>query len=140
MKYCPEFTRGIYKFWTRAEVPMIIVSLFCGALLGWAGFFWIGAIRLIYSLHMQCFVNSLTHLGKHPDGDSSQNVWWLGPLQLGAWGENWHRNHHSYAGSARLGVKWYQVDIGWYMIWMLERLHLAKNVRRPRQAVGVQIS
>jgi fatty-acid desaturase len=134
-KYCPEFTRGIYKFWTRAEVPMIVVSIFCGALLGWAGFFWIGAIRLIYSLHMQCFVNSLTHLGKHPDGDSSQNVWWLGPLQMGAWGENWHRNHHSYAGSARLGVKWYQVDIGWYMIWMLEKLHLAENVRRPRQAV-----
>ena len=79
---------------------------------GWPGFFWMGAIRLVYSLHMQCFVNSLTHLGHSEDGDSSQNVWWLGPFQMTAWGENWHRNDHSNAGSARFGLRWWQVDIG----------------------------
>lgn len=25
-------------------------------------FFWVGAIRLVYSLHLQCFVNSITHV------------------------------------------------------------------------------
>jgi len=25
-------------------------------------FFWVGAIRLVYSLHLQCFVNSITHI------------------------------------------------------------------------------
>lgn len=131
-RWAPEFTRGVYKFWTYAEVPMILLSIFCGALLGPAGFFWIGAIRLIYSLHMQCFVNSLTHLGDATDGDTSQNVWWLGPLQLAAWGENWHRNHHVDATSARLGLKWYQIDVGWYFIFALERFGLAHNVLRPR--------
>ncbi len=131
-KWCPELTRGMYRIWTYAETPVILLSLLGGLLLGWQGFFWIGAIRLVYSLHMQCFVNSLTHLGHAAEGDSSQNVWWLGPLQLTAWGENWHANHHSSAGSARLGLHWWQPDVGWYFIYALEAVGLARNVKRPR--------
>lgn len=131
-KWCPELTRGMYRIWTYAETPVILLSLLGGLLLGWQGFFWIGAIRLVYSLHMQCLVNSLTHLGHAAEGDSSQNVWWLGPLQLTAWGENWHANHHSSAGSARLGLRWWQPDIGWYFIYALEAVGLARNVKRPR--------
>jgi fatty-acid desaturase len=131
-KWCPEFNRGAYRAWKYAEAPVLLLSLGCGLALGWQGFFWIGAIRLVYSLHMQCFVNSLTHLGDSDKADSSQNLWWLGPLQLTAWGENWHHNHHSAVGSARLGWHWWQVDVGWYFICALEALGLASNVRRPR--------
>jgi len=131
-RWCPDLDQGLYKIWTPAEVPVLLLSLFCGLLLGWRGFFWLGAIRLVYSLHMQCFVNSLTHLGHSTEGDSSMNVWWLGPLQLGAWGENWHHNHHSNAGSARLGLRWWQTDIGWYFICALESIGLATNIKRPR--------
>ena len=77
-------------------------------------------------------VNSLTHLGEAKEGDSSINVWWLGPFQLTAWGENWHKNHHTHAGSARLGLRWYQTDIGWYFIWMLKAIILAS--RTPSSA------
>ncbi|MGH9773624.1 MAG: acyl-CoA desaturase [Candidatus Acidiferrales bacterium] len=131
-KWCPDLTRGVYKMWYRLEVPIVALSLCCGLVLGWKGFFWLGAIRLVYSLHMQCLVNSLTHLGHSEGRDSSMNVWWLGPLQLTAWGENWHQNHHSNAGSARLGLRWWQTDIGWYFIWTMESLGLASNVKRPR--------
>jgi stearoyl-CoA desaturase (delta-9 desaturase) len=121
-----------YRIWITLQTPVVALSLLCGALLGWEAFFWMGAIRLMYSLHMQCFVNSLTHLGEKGDGDSSRNLWWLGPLQLTAWGENWHRNHHSSAGSARLGWRWWQIDIGWYFICAAEAAGLATNVKRPR--------
>ena len=131
-KWCPELNRGSYRAWRLLTVPVILLSLFCGLALGWQGFFWIGAIRLVYSLHMQCFVNSLTHLGHSQEGDCSKNVWWLGPLQLTAWGENWHKNHHSSANSARLGRHWWQPDIGWYFIFALEAIGLASNVKRPR--------
>jgi len=133
--YCPDLDKGMYKFWRHAEMPVIILSYVCGLPWGLKAFFWMGAIRLCYSLHGQCLVNSLTHLGKYPDGDSSMNVWWLGPFQIMAWGENWHRNHHSQAGSARLGLKWYQIDIGWYFIFMCEKLGLAWDVKRPRKIV-----
>jgi len=132
-KWCRDLNRSGYRFWSRMEVPVILFSIFCGFCLGWQGFFWMGAIRLVYSLHMQCFVNSITHTGDAEDGDSSRNLWWLGPLQLTAWGENWHRNHHRSAGSARLGMKWWQVDIGWYMICALEAVGLARDVKRPRR-------
>jgi very-long-chain acyl-lipid omega-9 desaturase len=133
-RWCPDLDRGIYKIWGYAETPIIVLSIFTGLLLGlgWQGFFWVGAIRLVYSLHMQCLVNSLTHLDHAAEGDSSMNLWWLGPFQLTAWGENWHRNHHSHAGSARLGLRWYETDIGWYFIYALELLGLAHAVKRPR--------
>jgi len=131
-KWCPDLDRGLYKFWTQAETPMLLLSIACGIFLGWQGFFWIGAIRLVYGLHVQCVVNSLTHLGHSDEGDSSMNIWWLGPLQFTAWGENWHRNHHTNAGSARLGLHWWQPDIGWYFIWTMEAIGLATNIKRPK--------
>jgi len=136
-KWSPDLNRGGYRFWSRVEVPILVLSLCCGIPFGWPGFFWMGAIRLVYSLHMQCLVNSLTHLGEDKEGNSSQNVWWLGPLQLAAWGENWHRNHHFNAGSARLGLRWWQVDVGWYFICALESVGLARKVRRPRPGLPI---
>jgi len=131
-KWSADLERRSYRFWSLAEVPVLLLALCCGLLLGWRGFFWLGAIRLVYSLHMQCLVNSLTHLGDGEHDNASQNVWWLGPFQLAAWGENWHRNHHQNAGSARLGQKWWQVDIGWYFICCLEAVGLARKVRGRR--------
>jgi stearoyl-CoA desaturase (delta-9 desaturase) len=130
-RWCPELTRREYRIWTVVKVPVILLSLFGGLALGWEAFFWLGAIRLLYSLHMQCFGDSLTHMGQSEEGDSSKNVWWLGPLQLTAWGENWHRNHHSYPGSARLGLRWWQTDIGWYVICAFEAAGVASKVKRP---------
>jgi stearoyl-CoA desaturase (delta-9 desaturase) len=130
-RWCPELTRGEYRLWTFTEIPVLLLSLLCGLAMGWQGFFWIGAIRLVYSLHMQCFVNSIAHLGPSEEGDSSRNVLWLGPLQLTAWGENWHRNHHSNPSLARFGRSWWQTDIGWYVICLLEAAGLASRVRRP---------
>ncbi|MFY9223337.1 MAG: hypothetical protein WAQ98_11745 [Blastocatellia bacterium] len=63
--------------------------------------------------------------------DSSQNIWWLGPFQLGAWGENWHHNHHSAASVAKFSRHWWQIDIGWYFILLLESLGLARHLHRP---------
>ena len=41
-------------------------------------------------------------------------------------GEELHNNHHAYATSAKLSNKWYEVDIGWMYIRILEALGLAK--------------
>jgi stearoyl-CoA desaturase (delta-9 desaturase) len=128
-RWCPEMDTPKYRVWEKLEIPAVALGLLWGAALGWEGFFWMGAIRMVYSLHLQCAVNSITHLGPARDGDHSQNVWWLGPLQITAWGENWHRNHHDYSGSARFGWRWWQVDIGWYAIRALEAVGLASQVR-----------
>jgi stearoyl-CoA desaturase (delta-9 desaturase) len=135
-KWCPDLIQRKYTFWARIQIPIVAVSLVFGYFLfGWAGFFWLGPIRLLYCLHMQCFVNSLLHLKPGlPEGiDSSQNIWWLGPLQVTAWGENWHGNHHAYPASASFSRHWWQIDVGWYVIRGLRAVGLASNVRlHPR--------
>ncbi|HEV8260891.1 MAG TPA: fatty acid desaturase [Burkholderiales bacterium] len=40
-------------------------------------------------------------------------------------GEELHNNHHAYASSARLSNKWYEFDIGWLYIRLMEIVGLA---------------
>jgi stearoyl-CoA desaturase (Delta-9 desaturase) len=67
-------------------------------------------------------------------GDASTNIVPWGIL-IG--GEELHNNHHAFASSARLSSKWYEFDIGWMYIRILESLGLAtvkKVAPKPRFA------
>jgi stearoyl-CoA desaturase (delta-9 desaturase) len=55
--------------------------------------------------------------------DASTNIFPIGIL-IG--GEELHNNHHTFGTSARLSSKWYEFDIGWMYIRILELLGLAK--------------
>jgi stearoyl-CoA desaturase (delta-9 desaturase) len=52
-------------------------------------------------------------------------------------GEELHNNHHAYGTSARLSNKWYEFDIGWLYIRIMEMTGLAK-VRRVAPVVKWQ--
>lgn len=50
-------------------------------------------------------------------------------------GEELHNNHHTFGTSAKLSSKWYEFDIGWMYIRMMEIIGLAKvkkTVPRPK--------
>ena len=131
--WCPDLNRPRYRIWRTLQIPIILFSLLAGFAVGWEGLFWLGAIRLVYCLHFQMVVNSLLHLKPGVVGaDSSRNIWWLGPFQLGAWGENWHMNHHSNPNAARFGRRRWEIDLGWYVICGLRIIGLASNVRDLR--------
>jgi len=55
--------------------------------------------------------------------DASTNIVPLGVL-IG--GEELHNNHHAYPTSAKLSMKWYEFDIGWFYIRLLEAVGLAR--------------
>lgn len=139
-RYCPDLDRPSYRAWNRLQIPVLAFSYLGGLFFGLEGFFWLGAIRLVFSLHAQCFVNSICHIGSDakPGEDSSRNVTWLAAWHLFQ-GENWHRNHHDHPASARLGLKPLQIDVGWWAIRVLETLGLARDVRRPR-AIPVPVA
>ena len=63
--------------------------------------------------------------------DASRNILPWGIL-IG--GEELHNNHHAYASSAKLSYKWWEFDIGWFYIRLLETLRLAR-VRRTSSGV-----
>jgi stearoyl-CoA desaturase (delta-9 desaturase) len=58
-----------------------------------------------------------------PTGDASTNIVPWGVL-IG--GEELHNNHHAFVTSAKLSNKWYEFDIGWMYIRLLEALGLAR--------------
>jgi len=131
-RWSPDLDRAEYRLWRRLQIPMLAVSLFGGLAFGLPAFFWLGPMRLVTSLHAQCFINSIAHMreGRKPGDDSSQNVGWLAPLHFFQ-GENWHGNHHAKPSSARLGWTFWQIDFGWYAIRALELMGLATSVKRP---------
>lgn len=55
--------------------------------------------------------------------DASTNIV---PWGLLIGGEELHNNHHAYITSARFSSKWWEFDIGWMYIRVLQMLHLAK--------------
>ena len=55
--------------------------------------------------------------------DASRNILPWGIL-IG--GEELHNNHHAYASSARLSSRWYEFDIGWLYIRLMEMAGLAQ--------------
>ncbi len=51
-------------------------------------------------------------------------------------GEELHNNHHAYASSAKLSAHWWEFDIGWLYISLLQMLRLAKVKKLPQQLVS----
>jgi stearoyl-CoA desaturase (delta-9 desaturase) len=58
--------------------------------------------------------------------DASTNIVPLGIL-IG--GEELHNNHHAFPASAKLSYEWYEFDLGWVYIRMLEIVGLARVKR-----------
>jgi len=55
--------------------------------------------------------------------DASKNIL---PIGLIVGGEEFHNNHHTYPTSAKLSIKWWEFDIGWFYIKLFSMLGLAK--------------
>lgn len=71
-------------------------------------------------------INGLAHFWGYRNWnttDASTNIFPIGIL-IG--GEELHNNHHAFASSARLSSRWYEFDIGWFYIRILEILGMAK--------------
>jgi len=66
--------------------------------------------------------------------DASRNI---SPWGILIGGEELHNNHHSYATSAKLSNKWWEIDLGWFYIRCMEILKLAKVKKLAARAIIV---
>jgi stearoyl-CoA desaturase (delta-9 desaturase) len=130
-------------------VPWVAVGLLIPAVLGglltgtWTGalfgLLWGGLVRIFVTHHMTWSINSVCHLwgGRpYPSHDHSRNNVVFGILGMG---EGWHNNHHAFPTSARHGLRWWQIDMSYWLIRGLALTGLAWNVRLParrRSAAG----
>lgn len=96
---------------------------------GWQWLIWGFFISTVVLFHSTCFINSLAHLwGKrrYQTGDESRNNWLLALITFG---EGWHNNHHRYPGSARQGFFWWELDITYYGLKVLQWLGVIRDLR-----------
>ena len=128
------FVERTRDFWylLGMALPAAVVGIYTRSWEGaFFGFLWGGLVRT-FAVHQITFsVNSICHIwGTRPfrTRDASRNNFLIGVLGLG---EGWHNNHHAFPRSARQGLRWWQLDISYGVICLLEFLRLAWNVQRP---------
>jgi stearoyl-CoA desaturase (delta-9 desaturase) len=94
---------------------------------------WVGLFHRVALLQAFGLINSVCHLvgtrafhGKTA-GLARNNYF----VSLVIFGEGWHNNHHAFPQSARQGLRFWQLDIAWYFIWLLQWVGLATDVKLP---------
>jgi len=115
--------------------PVVLLGAFCFLVAGWpglvVGFMW--STLLVW--HATFCINSLAHVSgtrRYVTGDDSRNNPFLAFLTMG---EGWHNNHHAYPSSARQGFRWWEVDVTWYILLLLARLGIVRNLKVPPPSV-----
>lgn len=121
-----KFLVALSKYW---YVPTVVVSLILFAIGGFSMVLWGTFLSVTLGWHFTWFVNSITHIWgsrRFETHDDSTNN---GLVAAVSFGEGWHNNHHAYPTSARHGMAWYEFDINWIQIKILQKLGLAWKVK-----------
>ena len=141
------FINRHYLLWIALGLlaPAVVSGWVSGSWRGvLTGFIWGGLARTFLVHHVTWSINSICHLfgtQSFETGDESRN----NPLcALVSFGEGWHNNHHGFPTSARLGLRWWEVDFGYWLIAALRACGLAADVCEPsaiqQQAKSRQVS
>ncbi len=128
---------NIDKRYFRWLFLSLVIPFIAGGLLtlSWrgalTGLLWGGFARIFFVHHVTWSINSICHFfGKKPyetHDESTNNVW----LAIPSLGESWHNNHHAFPTAAFHGMGKTQIDLSGILIWSLEKMGLAWNVKRP---------
>ena len=130
-KYAPDLAKSAYYRWLDRyflllQVPLAILLYALG---GWSFVVYGVFARSVLLWHSTWFVNSATHCWGYRNfqaNDNARNLWWVSLL---TYGEGWHNNHHTFPHSAQTGWHWWEIDVTWQTIRLLQRLGLATKVR-----------
>ena len=126
--------RNIYS--SRAKIGLIAMGLINVTLFGIVPGLLMLAVQVAWIPFWAAgVINGIGHFWGYRNwssADASTNIFPLGIL-IG--GEELHNNHHAFGSSAKLSNRWYEFDIGWMYIRILDMLGLAevkKIAPRPR--------
>ncbi len=151
-KYAPDVLGDSFylrlektRLWVWIYVAHALLYLTAGFAVGWAlGGGWNGLrfglsllvwgvfVRTVVVWHITWSVNSLTHLfgySNYETGDHSRNNWLVALLTVG---EGWHNNHHHDPASASNQHRWWEFDVTYYELKLLERFGLVTDLVPPR--------
>ena len=133
-KWAPDLLKDPVQRWLNdwhAIFP-ILMGVGMYAIGGMPWLVWGVFVRSVFVLHSTWLVNSATHVWgyrTHETRDKSTNLWWVAIL---TYGEGWHNNHHAYQTSARHGMRWWEVDMTYWFIRLMQVLGMAHTLKLPK--------
>jgi len=113
-------------------LPLVIYAGAMFAIAGFPGVVWGFLVSTIACLQATMCINSLAHVWgsrRFETRDASRNNPLLALFTLG---EGWHNNHHHDMSCARQGRVWWELDVTYYSLWLLEKCGIIWDLRRPR--------
>lgn len=98
-------------------------------------FVWAFVVSTWAVSHSTFLVNSANHIWgrerficQYQKGCTAKNNWWVTFFTLG---EGWHNNHHANMAVCRQGLYWYEIDITYYVLRLLQAVGLVWDIREP---------
>ncbi|MHB8634799.1 MAG: acyl-CoA desaturase [Thermoplasmatota archaeon] len=129
-----NFVSRTWLVWTVVSfaLPMAIGFAVHRTLLGALdGAAWGGILRIFLLHHTTWSVNSIGHMfGTRPFKTTDRGANNALVALLG-WGEGWHNNHHAFPRAAYIGMRWWQIDIGAWLIVGLKWIRQVDHVWQP---------
>lgn len=122
------FYRLLDRYYLLLQIPL---GFLLYALGGWSFVVYGMCLRAVLLWHSTWLINSVTHMWGYrtfETKDNSRNLWWAAIL---TYGEGWHNNHHAYPNVAKAGWRWWEIDLTWWVIQLLQMLGLARKVVMP---------
>ncbi|QDU79100.1 Fatty acid desaturase [Polystyrenella longa] len=147
-KYIPDLLKKpIMRFLEKTYGPILLLTapaffaagyVYGGVTQGLAFMLWGLCFRIVVSYHSTWCVNSATHLWgyiSYKTTDTSKNNWWVALL---TYGEGWHNNHHAHPRLARAGHRWWEIDISFWVIRLMQMMGQATQVVDKIPTQGAQ--
>jgi fatty-acid desaturase len=140
-RYAPDLAENKFHVWITEYhfLPTVILGIILFAIGGLPFLLWGVFLRTVAGLHATWLVNSVSHIWgsrRFDTRDTSTNNWWVALLTFG---DGWHNNHHAHPVSARHGLRWYEIDLNFYTIWILRHLGLVSRIRVPRLSASARL-
>jgi stearoyl-CoA desaturase (Delta-9 desaturase) len=124
----PEL-RWLDKHYMVPPIALAALLLLCGGL---QAFVWGFVVSTVLLFHGTFTINSVAHLWgsrRFDTADDSRNNFVLAIITLG---EGWHNNHHKFMYACQQGLRWWEVDVTFYALKMLNWLGIARDLRGIR--------
>lgn len=141
----PDFARYPEILWVNKHYTLLMIlgglAIYAAGALGWLGsgidgagaLLWGFFVPLAVGVQTVSLVNSIGHMRHLPGGyrrfdtdDDSVNRPLLALITLGG---GWHNNHHRYGATARAGFAWYEIDVTYYILKLLQWVGFVKEMR-----------
>lgn len=118
-------------------IPGLIAAVYYGSFKGFIlGALWGGLVRIFVMNHLTYWtINTVSHsIGARPyeTADYSTNSIPI-LFALPTFGQSYHNNHHAFPYSAVMSHRWYEFDIGAYVLYALRALGQVSDMRIPTQ-------